>query len=393
MTNVLTLLTAFALLSPQSSVLTADFQSSAVCPGDCDGDGLASEVEVDLALSLLFDAEGLSACARAESDDDGIVRAADLVAIVAALGALPPPCGAMPVSSWTTLAPLGEGARQEVAAAAIGDDLYVLGGFDSTGRGSAVVERYDPASDAWTRVADLPRALQHVGAAAVAGRLYCIGGFVGSTFAPTADVYVYDPGANEWSATTSLPAARGALAAVALDGRIHAVGGSGPSGSVTTHYVYDPASLEWSERMSFPGNGRNHLAAVALDGALYVAGGRFDGGGQTNSAALDRYDPAANEWTSLAPMPTARSGLGAAVLDGKIIVLGGEVNPAHPNRVFPQVELYDPSTDRWTSLADMPVPRHGIGAVAIGNRIHVPGGAIFAGFGATAHHDVLEVLF
>jgi hypothetical protein len=39
----------------------------------------------------------------------------------------------------------------------------------------------------------------------------------------------------------------------------------------------------------------------------------------------------------------------------------------------------------------MPVPRHGIAAVTIGPRIHVPGGAVAAGFGATAHHDALEL--
>ena len=39
----------------------------------------------------------------------------------------------------------------------------------------------------------------------------------------------------------------------------------------------------------------------------------------------------------------------------------------------------------------MPVPRHGIGAVTVGELLYVPGGAIQAGFGATAHHDALRI--
>jgi hypothetical protein len=39
----------------------------------------------------------------------------------------------------------------------------------------------------------------------------------------------------------------------------------------------------------------------------------------------------------------------------------------------------------------MPVPRHGIGAAAVGDLFYVPGGATSAGFGATAHHDALRI--
>jgi N-acetylneuraminic acid mutarotase len=97
------------------------------------------------------------------------------------------------------------------------------------------------------------------------------------------------------------------------------------------------------------------------------------------------------EWEGLAAMPTARSGLAAAVLNGRLVVVGGEVNSADPNGVFPQVEVYDFATGTWASLDAMPVPRHGIGAAAVGDLLYVPGGATRAGFGATAHHDALRI--
>jgi len=343
-----------------------------------------------VAERLIFAVDALDDCAAADADGTGTVTAADIVAIVSAIVGNVPGCRSMAQSTWTTLAPLPGGPRQEIAAAAIGDTIYVLGGFDDGGRGTARVERYDVQTDRWTRAADLPMAVNHAGAGVVGQQLYAIGGFTGSSFQPTAAVFRYDAAGDAWTPVSALPSARGALAVVSLAGRLHALGGSGPA-SLTTHSVYDPAADAWTDLAPLPGVGRNHLAAVELDGFVYAVGGRRDGGGQANVDALVRYDPAADTWTALAPLPTARSGIGAAVLHGRIVVMGGEVDPMAPSGVFPHVEMYDPATDSWMRLADMPVPRHGIWAVSIGPRIYVPGGATAAGFAATAHHDALEI--
>ncbi len=51
--------------------------------------------------------------------------------------------------------------------------------------------------------------------------------------------------------------------------------------------------------------------------------------------------------------------------------------------MFAEVEAYHAETDSWTSLAPMPTPRHGVGAAVVGDRIFLPGGATVQGFGAT----------
>jgi hypothetical protein len=58
-----------------------------------------------------------------------------------------------------------------------------------------------------------------------------------------------------------------------------------------------------------------------------------------------------------------------AVLDGRIHVLGGEAN-----RTFAQNEAYDPVTDSWSSFAPLPTPRHGLGVVAADDAIYVIAG-------------------
>ena len=89
-------------------------------------------------------------------------------------------------------------------------------------------------------------------------------------------------------------------------------------------------------------------------------------------------------WCELAPIPTARGGIAAAVLNGRIVVVGGEGNAADPNGVFSQVEAFDPATNRWSILTPLPVGRHGTGAAAVGDVLYLPGGADHQAFGAVA---------
>ncbi len=52
--------------------------------------------------------------------------------------------------------------------------------------------------------------------------------------------------------------------------------------------------------------------------------------------------------------PTPVANIGAAVLDGKVIVPGGYTAAGTPTTV---VEAYNVISDTWTSLAPLPAPR------------------------------------
>jgi N-acetylneuraminic acid mutarotase len=84
------------------------------------------------------------------------------------------------------------------------------------------------------------------------------------------------------------------------------------------------------------------------------------------------------------PLPTARSGHGATLYRGQIFCMGGEGS----NRVFAQNEAYDPVADKWQAYAPMLTPRHGMGAVTIGDAIYVAGGGPVMGGGVkSAVHE------
>ena len=60
-------------------------------------------------------------------------------------------------------------------------------------------------------------------------------------------------------------------------------------------------------------------------------------------------------------MPTPRSGTAGAVLDGRVLVFGGQ----EPAGVFGKNEAYDPATDTWQEFVSPPTPRHGFGAATM----------------------------
>ena len=304
------------------------------------------------------------------------IAAVNLVVAAAAFAGAP--------AHWERRADMGV-PRQEIGLAAVGETLYAVGGFAGAVP-SAAVEAYDTRADRWSSVAPLPQALHHVMVATVDGVVYAAGGLgAGATFDGASNsTYAFDPGANTWTPRTPLPLPRGAGAAGVIGGRLYVVGGLRGS-SVADLTVYDPATDTWTQLAAMP-TARDHLAAGVIDGRLYAVGGRAAG---QLFDVVEVFDPATGGWSgSRARMPTARGGLAAAALNGLLYAVGGEGNAANPLGTFPQAEAYDPTRDVWTRQPDMGIPRHGIGAAAVGGALYVMGGATRQGLGPSGAGEV-----
>jgi hypothetical protein len=89
---------------------------------------------------------------------------------------------------------------------------------------------------------------------------------------------------------------------------------------------------------------------------------------------------------TLPPLPTARSGLAAAALEGQIYVTGGEVLDSS-GRTFTELEVLDSVTAVWRTAAPMPAGRHGLAAVALGEQIYVLAGGPTAGLSVSATNE------
>lgn len=143
---------------------------------------------------------------------------------------------------------------------------------------------------------------------------------------------------------------------------IFVVGGYGSDASSVERY--DPTSRKWS-LVAPMSSRRREAAAAVLDGKLYVVGG-------TALAHLLRYDPQTNEWTTLAPMGSSRCGHALVALDGKLYALGG-YNGAQ--KQLQTAEVYDPKLDQWAAIASMGAKRYGVAAAALDGALYAAGGS------------------
>src|SRR5205807_857562 len=99
-------------------------------------------------------------------------------------------------------------------------------------------------------------------------------------------------------------------------------------------------------------------------GYVYSFGGY---NGLANVAYAFKYDPIANAWSTIAPMPSARDGA-AAVSDGTYIyILGGaDANNYVTNTLY----RYDPATNSYTTLAPFNDPRTDHAAAYLNGKIY-----------------------
>jgi len=270
---------------------------------------------------------------------------------------------------WDSLAPMPT-ARTEIAVAAIGEKIYVIGGFDRSSSATDIVEVYNTITNTWHSASSLPVKLHHIGAASFSNEVYVVGGYL-EGWTPTDSLFIYNPEKDSWRNAESMPTKRGALTVQFVDGVLYAVGGADQI-ALTTNEMYDLQTDTWQRKDSMP-TGREHLASSVVNGKIYVIGGRV----MTLSSNLgtnEAYDPKTDAWQTLESMPTARGGLAAEAINGTIFVFGGE----SPTETFEQNEQYIPEVG-WFSHKVMLTSRHGLGAVAVDDRIYVIGGGVVPG--------------
>jgi N-acetylneuraminic acid mutarotase len=270
---------------------------------------------------------------------------------------------------WSPKAPLPIPRTEMAWAVEYRGRMHLIGGYAEQRVDKPYHHAYDPRTDVWAELPQLPRGANHVGVATHGDRIYAFGGFLEQNRTPHDESFVFD--GTSWKAIKRLPEACGAMACIANGDFIHIIGGAIGSDhrrSIDWHLVYDVKADKYSRRQPMP-VARDHCGVVTVNGLVHIIGGRVDSF-HTNSNLHHTYDSKSDSWTFLAPIPTARSGHGSVWFSNRIFCMGGEGT----NRVYGQVESFDPAKNRWESHASMLTPRHGMGAVVIGDAIYVAGG-------------------
>ena len=237
--------------------------------------------------------------------------------------------------------------------------------------------------------AALPQKISSFGACVSDGWVYVYGGHTGkmhtySTRDVTGRFFRARLQGGSWQELPAGPPVQG-LALVAHKGYIYRIGGMQPRNapgekadnySLTSVARFDTAAGRWQELTPLP-EGRSSHEAVVVDDQLLVIGGWNMQGNKPpvwhrTALALDLND-SKSTWRSF-EQPFARRALGAAVLDGKVYVLGGLTDKGE---AVGRVDIYDPKTKSWHQGIDLPTAgRHGFSPAACtqSNALYFSGG-------------------
>ena len=173
---------------------------------------------------------------------------------------------------------------------------------------------------------------------------------------------------SKWSAKSPMVTARTEMGTAIANGKIYAVGGKNylTDGILDSIEEYNPATNTWYVKAGKIQSPRLGFGTAAANNKIYIIGGSDNG----CTDKVEEYDPNVDSCTYKASINTARYGLAAIEMNGKIYAVGG----VNENGFLGTVEEYDPSTNQWTYKKDMPTARAGLALTAYNGLIYAIGG-------------------
>lgn len=248
---------------------------------------------------------------------------------------------------------------------------------------SVTTEIYDPADDSWTVSAPLDQPRGDFAALALLdGRVLVAGGLSGGVrFVPLGSTRLWDPVGQAWQEGGWLGTARvDPAGSVLADGRVLLAGGwlgTDVVQGLTTAEIYDPSTGTATPIAAMVRPRIGGTAMTIKDGRVVLFGGTDPGDAFASVRPIERYDPGTDAWTVIAELPPGERHTAVMLDDGSILLAGGHADgkgiAAEP---LAAAWRLDPMTGELTALAQMPTPRKDALATLLEDgRVILAGGA------------------
>lgn len=261
--------------------------------------------------------------------------------------------------------------------------------FSLIALGSPVLSQSQSQVPYWTKAAQPTVARQELYPEVLNGKIYVAGGVLSQNPGFTDHFESYDPVNDAWTQLRSLPEARHHIMLSAVRGLLYGIGGFTGGfpdwRAQPTMFIYAPASNTWTGGIDLPAARAEAISAV-VDDKIYLIGGRVRAtddarlfNDHIDSVRNEVFDPTIDRWATLADAPTARNSAASAVIDGKIYVVGGRNFVKNADGTtqqvnVPNLEVYDPKIDRWETRSPMPQAQGGLAATSLNGKLYVFGG-------------------
>lgn len=319
------------------------------------------------------------------------------VGLLSAVRAMPNNCQP---NTWQNLTSLPS-PRQEHSTVALNDSaIAVVGGTVPATSGiywntTDLLQIYDLNIGTWQTMSPMPTRMNHPNVAVANNKLYLLGGLVDGSplndsinWVASGLCYMYDPISDAWTPLENMPPGteRGSAVTGLYNEMIYLAGGmtilqNTYQDAVSTVTAFNTSSGSWQRLPAAAANipsPRQHATGGVVGNVLYVLGGRWLGQTYVRGEVfeLDLTNQMSGWQTSAQRMPVPRGGLCGGPVGNNFYTFGGEGDPNTSDGVFNNTETFDISTQLWTELPSMAVPRHGTHAAVIGNQIFIPGGGL-----------------
>lgn len=269
--------------------------------------------------------------------------------------------------------------------------VLVVGGGIRHGVSLDSVELYDWRTNQWFTLASMTErrsghtaVLLDNGTVLVAGGAHCVF-TVGCTW--HASVELYEPETGNWTTLQPMAHPRSEHTATLLpSGKVLITGGvacsdldlQGPCNYFADTEIYDPTAGTWASGPNMSQARATFTATSLLDGRVLIAGGALSGAFDPVIDSAEIYDSSSNSWSSAGHMGDARADFAATLLpNGLVLVTGGAGNEGDvPERWYTRTaEVYNPRTNAWSFIDDMQSVRRGHAATVLNNgKVLVVGG-------------------
>jgi N-acetylneuraminic acid mutarotase len=138
---------------------------------------------------------------------------------------------------------------------------------------------------------------------------------------------------------------------LSINGKIYVVGNRTFTTTTTNAMMweYDPLNDSWAEKSMYPGNGSSFLCGFTIGGLAYIGCGTGTVHANTD---FYKYNPGSNTWTALANVPVARSMACGFAIGGKgYLTCGSSTNMSvYLNDLWE----YDTTSNGWSAKANFP---------------------------------------
>mmetsp|Transcript_56953 Transcript_56953/g.123290 ORF Transcript_56953/g.123290 Transcript_56953/m.123290 type:complete len:328 (-) Transcript_56953:161-1144(-) len=198
-----------------------------------------------------------------------------------------------------TMTKLPGSSEDREAVVLIGGGIYRLGSSPLQGSPRTDgFERFDPVTGEWILLPAMCCHRAGHSATAIGDKLYVCGGYDNRLEVIQDCVEVFDLTTEKWTKLTPMSVGRWQHAAAALRGKLYICGGITTSGFVQSVERFDPDTNLWEDLPPLSVV-RDHHIAAAFQGELYVCDGYSVG---HSIFSLERFDPITNLWTRLPPI-------------------------------------------------------------------------------------------